>query len=163
MAASTVALPGRVKVGGVESSTVTVNVPGLLVLPLSSCAEQLTVVTPNGNVLPEAGVQEIIGVVSKTSVAAAVNVYVAPVGPVASIVALPGTVKVGASVSCTVTIKVLLPVFPAVSVAEQVTVVAPMPNVFPEVGLQVTVGFNGSIRSVAVAVNVYAAPVGPVA
>jgi hypothetical protein len=46
---------------------VTVNVHDAL-LPLSSVAVQVTVVTPIGNVLPDAGVQTTVGVLSQASV-----------------------------------------------------------------------------------------------
>ena len=47
----------------------------------------------------------------------------APFAEVAVAVLAPDTVRFGAVVSCTFTVKVLSPLFPALSVAEQVTVV----------------------------------------
>ncbi len=64
--------------------------------------------------------------------------------------------------STTVTVKLPCAVLPAVSVAEQLTVVVPSPNVAPETGVHVTAGFAGFV-SLAVALNETAAPEGPVA
>ncbi len=47
-----------------------------------------------------------------------------------------GTVHVGASVSCTVTLNEAVPVLPAASEAVQFTVVVPSGNVLPETGVQ---------------------------
>jgi hypothetical protein len=47
--------------------------------------------------------------------------------------------KTGATLSVTVTVKVQLPVLLDVSLAEQLTVVTPLGNTDPAVGLQVTV------------------------
>ncbi len=63
----------------------------------------------------------------------------------------------GAVVSRTVTVKVADPVLPAVSVAEQVTVVVPSGKVLPDAGVQTGV-IEPSTVSVAVAVNVTTAP-----
>jgi hypothetical protein len=49
---------------------------------------------------------------------------------------LAGTVRLGAVVSLTVTVKLALPVLPAASVAVQFTGVAPMGNLLPEAGVQ---------------------------
>ena len=49
---------------------------------------------------------------------------------------LPGQFAVGASVSFTVTVKLHDELFPAASVAVQVTVEVPTANVEPEAGLQ---------------------------
>ena len=73
--------PVQVEVG--RCRTVTVNV-AVAVLPASSVAEHVTVVTPIGNTLPEAGVHFTIGFVGLPSVALAVNSTVAPAGLVAS-------------------------------------------------------------------------------
>jgi len=82
---------------------------------------------------------------------------VAPDGPVASTGAGACAVTVGAVTSWTVTLKLALPVWPAVSVAEQVTFVVPKPKVLPEAGVQV-VARAPSTLSEAVAENEYAAP-----
>ena len=44
----------------------------------------------------------------------------------------------GGVVSCTVTVKLLVPMLPAVSVAEQLTVAVPRAKTLPEAGVQVT-------------------------
>ena len=85
----------------------------------------------------------------------------APPGPVASTAKSAGTVITGAIVSCTVTLKVLLPVF-VPSVAEQVTSVEPMAKVESLAGTQVTGGAPAT-ASVAEAEKVTTAPLGPVA
>ena len=104
-------------------------------------------------VLPDAGVQTGVIEPSTVSVAVAVNVTTAPLGPVASAVISAGTVTTGAVVSTTVTVKSADPVLPAVSVAEQVTVVGPSAKVLPDAGVQTGV-IEPSTVSVAVAVNV---------
>ena len=91
------------------------------------------------------------------SVAVAVNVTTAPAELVASVVISAGTVTTGSVVSRTVTVKVADPVLPAVSVAEQVTVVGPSGKVLPDAGVQTGV-IEPSTVSVAVAVNVTTAP-----
>src|SRR3989442_1113297 len=80
--ASILTLAGTVTVGGVVSATVTVNDAVPLLLRVSD-AVQVTGVWPSGNIDPLAGVQ----------------VNVAPAGPVASTVALAGTLTTGGVVS----------------------------------------------------------------
>ena len=63
---------------------------------------------------------------------------IAPVALVASTVAFAGTVTTGPVVSATVTVKDAAPLLPRVSVAVQLTVVAPSGNVAPLAGVQVT-------------------------
>src|SRR2546422_4930205 len=106
--ASTVAFAGTVTTGPVVSFTVTVN-DAALWLPCASVAPQVTVVAPNGNVAPLAGVQLVAIGPSSTSVADAVKVYAAPAALVASTVAFAGTVTTGPVVSVTVTVKGLVP------------------------------------------------------
>src|SRR3954447_2672614 len=69
----------------------------------------------------------------------------------------------GGVTSRTVTVKVFVPALADWSEALQVTVVAPMGNVEPEAGVQVTAGeeFRASL-SLAEAVKVTGAPAGPV-
>src|SRR4030067_25434 len=129
----------------------------LPVFMLASVASQLTVVSPIAKVVPETGAQVGVNEPSTTSDAEAVKVTTAPEGPVASTVVSGGTITVGAVVSCTVTMKLLLPVFRLASVASQLTVVSPIAKVEPETGAQVDV--NGpSTRSDAEVVKVTAAP-----
>jgi len=69
---------------------------------------------------------------------------------VASIVRLGETpLRTGAVVSTTVTVNVVVEVFPATSLAEQLTGVAPIAKVLPGAGVQVT-GRTPSITSMAV-------------
>src|SRR5882762_5498919 len=135
LVASTVAFAGTVTTGPVVSLTVTVNV---LVATLAwlSVAVHVTVVAPNTNVDPLAGVQLVATGPSSASVADAVKMYTAPVEPVASTVAFAGTVTTGPVVSLTVTVKVLVPTLAWLSVAVHVTVVAPNGNVAPLAGVQ---------------------------
>ena len=79
--ASVTTAPGTVTLGGVVSRTVTVNVLAALVLPESSVAVQLTVVTVIAKVLPDGGEQDTLGVGSTRSDADAVYVTFAPPGP----------------------------------------------------------------------------------
>src|SRR5206468_3669203 len=90
---------GTVTTGAVVSTTVTVKVADP-VLSLLSVAEQVTVVTPSGKVLPDGGVQVAVIEPSTASLAVAVNVTTAPAGPVASVTMLLGTVITGGIVSC---------------------------------------------------------------
>src|SRR5207244_3181193 len=150
-----------VTTGPLLSRTVTVN-DASMVLPRVSAAVQLTVVVPIGNVAPLKGVQLTSTLPSTASVAEAVNVSPAPSGPVASTFVFEGTVMVGAVVSLTVTVKLLAPTFARLSLAVQVTVVAPSGNVAPLAGVQLT-ATGPSIASVADALNVNTAPAGPVA
>src|SRR2546425_131346 len=107
LVASTVAFAGTVTTGPVVSVTVTVN-DAALWLPCASVALQVTVVGPNGNVDPLAGVQLVATAPSSVSVADAVKVNTAPAALVASIVAFAGTVTTGLVVSVTVTVKVFV-------------------------------------------------------
>ena len=129
--ASFVMFAGTVIIGEVVSSTVTVNEP-LSVLSAESVVEQVTVVVPIAKVEPEAGEQVVANAPSTMSEADALKVAVAPDEPVASFVMLAGTVTTGEVVSRTVMVKILLPVLPATSVAEQVTVVVPIAKVEPD-------------------------------
>jgi hypothetical protein len=129
---SAVVSAGTVTVGAVVSCTVTVKdlEP---VFPCASVFEQMTVVTPNGNVLPEVWSGVAVPLPSTKSVhVGAEKLTAAPFAPLASAVTSAGTVTVGAVVSFTVTVNDLLPVFPCASVFEQTTVVMPNGNVLPE-------------------------------
>src|SRR5437016_1352101 len=109
---------GTLTTGGVVSWTVTVNVLADE-FPCASVALQVTVVAPSGKIEPDAGLQ----------------LAAAPPGPVASLVMFAGTLTTGGVVSWTVTVKLALLWLPAASVAVQLTVVAAIGNVEPEVGL----------------------------
>src|ERR687894_271249 len=149
---------GNSKVGAVLSCTMTLNEP-VASFPAASVAEQLTVVVPSGNVEPEAG-SHVTGTEPSTASVAVTAAYVtsAPCGLVASAAGgADGSVNSGFVVSCTMTLNEPVPVFPAASVAEQLTVVVPSGNVEPEAGSHVT-GTEPSTASVAVAVYVTAAP-----
>src|SRR3989442_9264956 len=152
LVASTVPSAGTVRTGPVVSFTVTVN-DAAVWLPCASVAPQVTVVAPNRNVAPLAGVQLVAIGPSSTSVADAVKVYAAPAALVASTVAFAGTVTIGPVVSVTVTVKVLVPTLAWLSVAVHVTIVAPNGNVAPLTGVQLTATLP-SRRSVAEAVDV---------
>src|SRR5712692_287836 len=131
-------LAGRLRVGAVLSSTTTVAV-AVPLLPATSAAEQVMVVLPTAKVVPEAGTQIGVGEPDTASVAVAVKVTTAPVGPVAS-TGPGGTLMVttGGVVSITVTVKLAFAALPCVSVAVQATVVTPRGNVLPEAGVQET-------------------------
>ena len=73
-----------------------------------------------------------------------------------------GTVTIGRVVSTTLILKLAEPVLPWASVTEQVTVVSPMANIEPEIGLQVGTRLP-STMSVALALKVTIAPAAPVA
>src|SRR3989454_175359 len=161
LVASTVAAAGTVRTGPVVSFTVTVN-DAAVWLPCASVAPQVTVVAPNGNVAPPAGVQLVATAPSSVSVADAVKVNTAPVALVASTVAFAGTVTTGPVVSLTVTVNVLVPTLAWLSVALHVTVVAPNGNVAPLAGVQLVATGPSSV-SVAEPVKVNTAPAALVA
>jgi len=150
-----------VETGGVVSRTVTWKdfVP---TFPWESAAEQLTRVVPRGNVEPDAGVHETGTVPSTMSVADALKETALPAGETASTTTSAGTVRLGGVLSTTVIVKDAEPVFPWASVATQVTVVVPNPNVEPDAGAHET-PTEPSTMSVAVDTNVAIAPLGPVA
>jgi hypothetical protein len=76
-----------------------------------SIAVHVTVVVPNGKADPLVGVQLAATTPSKVSTANTVYVNAAPDGPVASTLALAGTVITGAVVSATVTENVFMATF----------------------------------------------------
>ena len=102
LVASRVMGGGIVIEGAVVSTTITWNEadPGL---PCESVAVQVTVVLPSGKRLPDTGAQVGVMLPSTRSNAVAVNVAVAPAGPVASLVMSAGTVTTGPLVSTTIT------------------------------------------------------------
>src|SRR2546428_318521 len=102
--------------GGVVSTTVTVKL-AVPVLPCASLAVQVTVAVPRAKVEPETGAQVTATVPSTLSVAFALNVTMAPDGPVASFVMLAGALIVGGVLSCTLTVCVAVAMFPELSVA----------------------------------------------
>ncbi len=97
--ASAVVRPGTVRMGGVLSLTVTLNVPGAEVLPDASIAMHETGFVPIAKVVPEAGLHEIVGFGSIASCADTEKVTIAPPVDVASTENDAGTVMVGAAVS----------------------------------------------------------------
>jgi hypothetical protein len=116
-----------------------------------------------GKVLPEAGTQVTDNEPFTRSDAEAEYETIALEGLVASDVILDGSVRVGAVVSCTVTLKLPLEVLLLVSDAEQLTAVVPIGKVLPEEGAQVT-GTEPSTASFAVGAEyVTVAPEDPVA
>jgi hypothetical protein len=139
LVASMIASAGTVTTGRTESVTVTVN-EAVPVLWCASVAVQVTVVAPIGNTLPLTGVQLVAIGPSTLSVAVALNVNTAPSGPVASTVALDGTVPISRlrSVSFTVTLKLPVEVLPARSLAWHCTVVVPIGKNDPLGGSHIT-------------------------
>ncbi len=98
LVASAVAVVGAEMTGGVVSRTVTVN-ELWAALPAASLALRCTVVTPSGNVLPEAGLAVTATAPSTLSLAVAVKLTTAPDGLVASTVMLAGVAITGGVVS----------------------------------------------------------------
>jgi hypothetical protein len=146
--------------GAVVSRTVTVKLAEP-VFEWRSVAVHVTVVVAMAKVLPEAGEHVGLSGPSTMSLAEAANGTLAPEAPVASVVILAGGVTVGAVVSTTVTVNDAVPVRPSrVSVAVQVTGVAPTGNIVPDAWSHETV--YGSTM-VTVTVNVATAPAGEVA
>src|SRR5436190_15145429 len=85
---------GSDSVGGVVSTTVTLNV-ALEVKPMVLEAEHVTAVEPIAKVEPDGGLHATGTLPSSRSVALAANVTTAPFGPVASAVMSCGTVSFG--------------------------------------------------------------------
>ena len=93
-------------VGAIVSTTVTLKLVEPLLLPLASDAWHVTVVVPSGNVEPDEGEHETVGLGSTTSVELNENVTSAPEGLVASTPLMsPWEGVLGAVVSVTVTVK----------------------------------------------------------
>ncbi len=142
--------------GPVVSTTVTTK-PAEPVLPAASVIEQVTVVVPSAKTDAEEG-----GQVGRAGAVDGVGGRGGEASrrrrrrSVASAVMSAGTVTAGAVVSSTVTMNDPVPVLPAASVAEQLTVVVPRANT-PAGGVQVTSTLP-STRSVAVAVKLTVAP-----
>src|SRR5262245_11357270 len=111
----------------------TLKVAGADVLFEASFAVQEAWVVPTGNVAPDVLLHETEGDGSIASVAVTANVAVAPLGPVASFVIVPGSVTVGGFVSATVMLNVARAVLPAASLAVHETVVVPSGKPCPEV------------------------------
>src|SRR5712691_431973 len=110
-----------VTTGGVVSWTSMVVVP-VPVLPAPSVAEQVMVVLPSAKVLPEEGEQLGVSEPDTVSVAAAVKVTTAPLGPVAS-VGLGGLmVTAGGVGGVRVAVELAFAAVPVVAVAVQATV-----------------------------------------
>jgi hypothetical protein len=120
------------------------------VFPEWSDAVQDTDVVPSGKVEPEPGLQEMVGDPSSASLAVGANVTAVPLPEAASTVIGPGTDRVGAVLSCTVTSKVPgAEGLPAESIAVQETCVVPIGKVAPDVWVQEMVG-DAVIASLAV-------------
>jgi hypothetical protein len=141
---------GPLPAGGAGRLTITGNEQAAL-LPLPSVALQVTVVVPMGNRLPDGGAQVTVGV-SQLSVAVAVKVTTAPDALVAATVMFAGQMMLGGVVSTTVTVVVHIAELPARSVAVNLTVCVPGPNVAGSGGLLVMVTFDWPQLSVAVAI-----------
>lgn len=100
-----VILAGKLKTGLTVSTTFTRKLP-VVELPYRSLAVQYTVDCVIPKVLPEEGLQTIIGDLRALSVAVTLKLITVPAGPVASAVMFAGTKITGASVS-----EVFLPPF----------------------------------------------------
>jgi hypothetical protein len=156
-AAVTVLSPGQTTTGFSQSFTVTQN-EQTPVFPALSVAVQVTLVVPTLKVEPDAGVQVGVRLPSQLSVAEALKVTTAPHTPLSlHWVIGPGQLTTGFSQSFTVTQNEQEPVFPALSVAVQVTLVVPTLKVEPDTGVQVGVRLPSQL-SVAEALKVTTAP-----
>ena len=106
---------------------------------------QVTVVSPGGKREPLAGAQTTLGLGSVSSLTlGSEKVTIAPVGLCCSTLRSGAGPIVGGSWSRTVTTKVTAALFPAASVAVQVTVVGPGGKREPEAGVQVTTGVGSA-------------------
>ena len=103
-------------------------------------AVQVTVVAPSGNAVPDGGRHATVTPGQLSCAAGEGNVTTAVILPgSAGLVMSAGWAMVGLSPSMTVTLKLHAAVLPAVSVAVQLTVVAPTGKTEPEAGKQATV------------------------
>jgi hypothetical protein len=139
------------RIGGDELTTVTVKTQ-VLVLPLESFARQITVVTPLLNREPFVGVQVTGTTPPQPSIAVGLVQFTAAVQEPASAIAvmLDGhALRIGGDESTTVTVKTQVLVLPLESFARQITVVTPLLNREPFVGVQVT-GTTPSQASIAI-------------
>src|SRR5919206_123568 len=118
---------GTVTTGAVVSIRTTVIVKLFCaVFPCVSVAEQVTVVVPTGNLLPEDGLHVGVREPSTTSVAdASPYVTVVPLGSLVEADAFAGGVTVGGVVSCTVTVPLCCTGVESSVVVLHVTVVWP--------------------------------------
>ena len=144
-------LDGPEIVGGVVSRIVTVKVL-VVTLPAASVATLVTGVVPFGKTVPEAGV---LTTVTPGQLSAPVTVKLTtashlPASVLTTIGA--GTVRVGGSVSLTVTVKEHVVALPTASVAVALTTVVPFGKELPEAWLKLTV--TPGQLSVAVAAKV---------
>src|SRR5258708_39124607 len=146
--------------GGVVSTTVTVNDPDADALA-SSVTVQLTVVGPSGNVAPDVAEQTAVIGPCSASLPIALNIAVAPDGPVASLTMLAGAVNVGA-VFVMLMVNEPDAVAPATSVTVHATVVVPIGKGLAERVWQSAVR-GPSSTSLPSAVEVTARPAGVVA
>src|SRR5436190_14286185 len=144
--------PGTVTTGGSRSATWTIKLP-LAELPAPSAAVQLTGVAPSGKTDPLAGLQAML-TPEQLSLPLTLKFTTAVLLP-ASVATLSaaGRCSTGFSRSSMVTVKLLVALLPAASVATQTTMVVPKGKVDPEGGVHSTTTWPGSL-STAVTVNV---------
>ena len=153
---------GQVITGGCVSFTVTVN-EQLAVFADESVTLQLTVVTPFGNVDPEAGLQVGLPTPGQLSltVGAAYVITAEHCPAPAACVMLAGHVIEGACVSLIVTVNEQVAELLDASITEQLTVVVPFGKVEPDGGVHTGVPTPGQL-SVAVGVKLTTAEHWPV-
>lgn len=128
LVAVSVRFVGADRIGGVVSRTTIVKLPDEE-FPCVSEEEQLAVVVPMANVEPDAGAHTTGRVPSTMSVALAVKLATAPVGPVASSVWFEGKVSAGGVVSWIVMKTLDAPVPPRPSSVVSVMLCRPMGSV----------------------------------
>src|SRR4051812_148306 len=93
----------RLRMTGAVVSAIVMAKVFVAVFPKASVAVAVTVVTPSGNMVPDAGLK-VTGTLPLTaSCADPAKVTLAPTGPVASATRLPGAVRTGGVVSTTFT------------------------------------------------------------
>src|SRR5262249_16260021 len=117
----------------------------------------VTVVKPNGNRLPEAGVQRRLATPPQAFVALTLNSTIVPLGEVHSARMSRGHSNARQHSSETMTGKDARATLPVASVAEHRTVVVPGGNRLPEGGVHTTVD-RGSQTSLAVTVKLTTVP-----
>jgi hypothetical protein len=133
-------LAGTVMTGAVWSTTVTVN-EAEAALPATSTPVKVTVVVPSGKTSPEALLLVTTGWAVQLSATVNADHVTTASHDVAraAIVMFAGTLlHTGSSVSLTVTVKLAEVVFPLLSVAVYVTVVAPTAKAWPGVWVEVS-------------------------
>jgi hypothetical protein len=127
----TVIFAGQVMTGNSVSVTATMN-EQVDIFPAASVAVEVTVVVPGGKRLPDAGLLTTVTPGQLSVAVGEANITVASHSPALfETVIFGGQIMTGNSVSFTVTVNEQVDIFPAASVAVELTVVVPLGKKLP--------------------------------